>query len=147
MASTKYEEVKDVLIEALRSGMPKTKAAELCGISRSILYEWISRGENGDTEYVDISDTIKKAQADFVKEALSKIKEAGDNKQWQAYAWLLERMFRREFGRLDKVALTDPGGENEYTGFGEDDERRVEKLHSWLAKYREDGAVGNNGHT
>lgn len=113
MASTKFNKVKDVLIEALRAGMPKSQACALCGIRRETLYHWLKRGENGEAEYVNISNAIKKAQAEFVDTAIKKIKEAGDNKQWTAYAWLLERLFPEEFSRVDKVALTDPTGEKE----------------------------------
>jgi len=109
---TKYYGVKDVLLPALREGMPKRQACALCGISKTALYEWIEKGEAGEEGYIEIADAIKAAQAEFVQEGLKKIKKQGES-QWTAWAWMFERMFPEEFGKLDKIALTNPKGDKE----------------------------------
>lgn len=144
MASTKYEKVKDVLIPALREGMPKRQAAALCGIHRDTLYGWLEKAKDGDKNYKDISDTIKKAQAEFVRDRLKSIKKHGES-QFQADAWLLERMFPEDFAKLDKLAMTDPTGKNEYTGTKESNAELAQRVDRFLAGIPESGA--SNGHT
>jgi len=112
MPSTKYESVKDVLIPALREGMPVNQACGLCEISRTIYYEWLKKGEAGEDGFIDIVNTIKKARAEFVQERLKNIKKHA-NSQWQADAWLLERTYPDDFAKLDKLAMTDPSGKTE----------------------------------
>lgn len=110
MAEPKWQEVKDILLPALKEGMPKTQACALAGISRQALYKWIDKGEKGEKPYVDIVVTIKKAQAEFVQDRIKGIKKAGDNGNWQANAWTLERLFPEDFAKHDKVAF---GSEDE----------------------------------
>jgi hypothetical protein len=113
--SYKYDEVKEVLLAALREGMPKSHACDLAGLSRRTFYDWLDRAEDGQVEYAQIAHDIKKAQADFVQARLAEIKKASSGGQWQASAWMLERMFKEDFARLEKVAPTNPDGTEQYS--------------------------------
>ena len=51
-----------------------------------------------------VSQAIKKGRIKFKQKAIKRIQAAGD-KQWQALAWLLERMFKDEFALNTKLEL------------------------------------------
>lgn len=129
------------LADALSIGLPVQFAAALIGINRDTFYEWMSRGaravdevgEDGtigkeDRQYVEFSDTIKKAIAQEILSELAVISRAatgtpaqapvydkegnlvmagspGSPGQWQAAAWKLERLqpdvFARRYFRED----------------------------------------------
>lgn len=90
--------LNDELIEQLakeyRDGIPTRYVCHLTGVPESTLYEWTVRGEadykNGeDTIYAKLWTSIKKAYAEYVKEAKAEMKRK--EKGWQAIAWWLER--------------------------------------------------------
>lgn len=55
--------------------------------------------------FVVFYSQTEKARAKAELRAISTIQTAGNNGQWQAYAWFLERVFYEKYGRRDRVAL------------------------------------------
>jgi len=97
-------EVQTAIVQAVARGLPYCHARRLAGVGRSTFFNWMALGENlrVGTLYRDFRDAVKRADAQFVVEALGHIQAAG-KKQWQAYAWLLERRFPEDFGRREYV--------------------------------------------
>jgi len=120
------ERVK-VILEAIRIGVPLSKAAPLAGISYPTLNNWRVRGEKEKQgKYHDFFIALEKAKADFIGECLKRINEAAEGGQiltttkkffrqgdglrclivikrkthpdWRAAAWLLERLYPDEYG-------------------------------------------------
>ena len=48
-------------------------------------------------------EALKNAEADFKRALLRSIRKAGRDKDWKAHAWMLERIYPGEFGRVDRV--------------------------------------------
>lgn len=85
-------DVESTLVEALRSGEYLENAAALAGIAKSTVYEWLRAGvRDPEGPYGAFSDAIKRAQAEADRDDLGIIKRAGEQGNWQACAWRLER--------------------------------------------------------
>ena len=83
-----------ILVDAIARGLTDQQAANLVGISRSTLAEWLKAGDR-------FSDTIKKARAERLLHRLRLI-EAG------AIAWILERNYGSQFARPREIGQIGP---------------------------------------
>lgn len=109
-------------------------AAQACGVSKRVLYNWLSRAEDLEAAalehvddakvdslgqaiydhtdpaqwaYLDFLHAFKSAQAFAVTEDLRAVRRAGAG--WQARAWMLERRRPTEWGRRDVTKLEVEG--------------------------------------
>lgn len=99
-------QITDQIRALLLAGNFVETVASFVGIHRDTFYEWIRRGERGwqvDIEpvnYVEFSDTIKKAMSQAEVLSLNDIRQRTDN--WQAQAWFLERRHPDKWGNRQK---------------------------------------------
>jgi hypothetical protein len=95
------DDVRTVLLAAIAKGLSFDRAAHLAGINERTFCHWRRIGK-ADTEagnesaYSALCHDIKRSRSAFVAEALERISNAG-RAQWQANAWILERLFPDEF--------------------------------------------------
>lgn len=82
------DENRQAFLDAIEQGLALVHACGVAGFSEDTLANW--RRDDSD-----LSDDIKKAEAEFVKRAFGKITIAD---AWQAQAWQLERRFPTEYG-------------------------------------------------
>ena len=99
-------EIQKTICEELRVGSYVETAVVIAGIHRSTFYRWLKRGEEGDPEYVEFCDTVKKAIAEAEIDAVKRIRDAGKN-TWQAVAWWLERRFPHKWGRHERPVIDE----------------------------------------
>lgn len=111
---------KDLIDEILtykENGLSDKDICDMVGISQQSFYRWLKEaetGQNGDHPEQEasnldlkreLSEGLKKAQASFKAYHIQTITNAA-KKNWQAAAWMLERMYPKEFGRIDRqIAL------------------------------------------
>ena len=101
---TKATEV--TILSALEDGCYMHDAAALAGIGERTLYGWMDRGEaEGRGKFWQFSQDVKKARATF-KSKMVRVVRLSSHENWQAAAWLLERMFPKDYGRKDAHKLT-----------------------------------------
>jgi len=99
-------ELTENLCRWLRAGNFVQTACDMEGISQSIFYEWMRRGERGwqvdrePVDYVEFLDTIKKAIAQVETVTLHELRQGPQN--WQAKAWWLERRHPDKWGNRGK---------------------------------------------
>ena len=89
-------------------GMTNQDVCNLVGIEESTFYKWLQTAEEpgADEKYVKFSDTVKKALSNFKAQHVLNILKASKLPQhWQASAWMLERKFPKEFGKIDRLAV------------------------------------------
>ncbi len=100
MARTKLNpELQQQLVECIESGMYYDLACDAVGISKVTFWNWMNAGKaNKDEQSVNFFNAIKKAKASCAKNALDMIKQHG-LKEWTASAWLLERRYRKLYGK------------------------------------------------
>ena len=82
-------------------GLMDKDACLLAGISTASFCLWKKKGsEEGAPEvYSEFLEAIKEAEAGFKQKRLKNIRVAGDEGDWKANAWLLERKYPEQFGR------------------------------------------------
>jgi hypothetical protein len=84
-------------ITALDARKWREAAYELLGIAKPTFYRWLQEGEASSSGLKrDFCDAIKRARA---VSTATLTKGISDDSGWQAKAWLLERMYPKEYGR------------------------------------------------
>ena len=85
------KERKERIIQAIGAGCSYEMAADYAGITRSTLWAWMKKGEEGkDRNYQTFLNDIKTAEIEGAMANLGTIQEASQ-KDWKAAAWILER--------------------------------------------------------
>jgi hypothetical protein len=95
-------EVQADICHRITRGVPAKSAARAVGISRRTFNDWLARGRDGDERYVDFYDAVERARAEFVSVHVDVVSQAGQDGNWQASAWLLERR-SRDFQRKERT--------------------------------------------
>jgi hypothetical protein len=112
--STKFDRCSHLVLKALETPfVSQEMAAHYAGVHKRTLQKWIAEGAEDSMNDIESDKSIfyhslKKSQVVPAIDAVTGIKMAGDEGQWQALAWLLERLWPRIFGRnaleLEKIA-------------------------------------------
>lgn len=91
-------ETKARLVEGIKLGLSNKLAAQYAGVSESTFYAWRQRGQAGEPEYLELLESIKRAEAQSAAQCLAVIKRAAHEGNWTSAAWLLERRhgYRKE---------------------------------------------------
>ena len=89
-------EVQAIIVTAVRTGASVGFAAELAGVSRRSVFNWMK-----DVE--PFATAVSKARAGYAEDLRRKI---GDSEDWKAAAWLLERQFPDEFSKVERHEVT-----------------------------------------
>ena len=100
----KWNEPIEKFFTAIKLGMSNVKASEFAGFTDKTLYEWLAKGEADleeglDTIYSEFCENLKKTRAECQAFHLQNVIRAGQNGNWQASAWILERLFPTSFGQ------------------------------------------------
>lgn len=98
--------------KALSLGLNVRGACDYAGISEPTYYAYMAQAEEdirheAKSKYVEFFNSVKTAKAAFRIYHMTKIREAAENGSWQASAWSLERLFPDEYGRQDKIVITE----------------------------------------
>lgn len=110
------EEIIKEIETYLKAGNYIETAANIIGIHKSTLYDWLKRGRRALDEeaktgkpipeseelFARFSDAVRKAQAWSEARDLMTIGEHAKG-DWKAAAWRLERKFPERWGRKDRV--------------------------------------------
>lgn len=112
---SKYNaETHKTIVDAIRKGSSKSDAFLLAGISKDVGFDWLRYGRqrpNDYPHYVKLGRDIDEAQAQVRAEMIERVQVAakGDEKNWTAAAWYLERTAPEEYGKREQVRIE--GGE------------------------------------
>ena len=94
------DELSEKICTAARSGLTNEQIAKLVGICPATIYNWLERGRAGDAGFLEFLEAFKKAQAECELRLVQTIQRAANvQDNWQAAAWLLERKYRKRWGR------------------------------------------------
>ena len=82
------------ICDYVAQGHTREVAAQACGIVSTTLYRWMKRGERQpDGPYGEFCRALKRADLEAELACLRQIKEAAQNGDWRAAAWMLERRY------------------------------------------------------
>ncbi len=128
------KELIDEICTYKENGLSDKDVCDMVGIDQSTFCRWLKEAETGidgnDSSKPaanlelkkELSEEIKKAKVAFKAYHIQNINKAS-KKNWQASAWVLERFYPKEFGRIDRqVAMIgeaekDNGMLNEILGY------------------------------
>jgi hypothetical protein len=118
--------MEQTLLDYIRIGTPVRIAVTTAGVSEQTFYSWINRGmaererlklvkgaKENPTEVVFLKflEQVEQAKAEAVTKKVAVIAKSGNDGDWRAAAWWLERQMPEEFGRTDRVEIGGTNGE------------------------------------
>ena len=106
------ETIQARMVQAIEGGNYAPTAAEYAGIGVSTHYDWLKKGETGESPYAEYLEAIKKAEAVAEVRNVTLIQNAAAN-TWTAAAWYLERKHWDRWGKKDRnqIELTGANGQ------------------------------------
>jgi hypothetical protein len=96
--------VLDALFKSLFEGASIKASCNSAGIDRSTITKWCNQAKAGNEKYFKFFNGYKKARADLEISLVNDIRTAAKT-QWQAAAWLLERLMPKRYGRRNVIDL------------------------------------------
>jgi hypothetical protein len=123
------DERSQIIIDAVRNGVPRETAARLAGVAPSTLFLWLSKGQGSTSRYSEFLESVERAGAEAEEEALEVIRQAARGgavlgtrrytkrdgtpvveetrakPDWQAAAWYLERAHRDSWTKTDRIDI------------------------------------------
>ena len=101
-----YELVEQI-VELKRDGLCDADIIAAIGVHPSTFYRWLKDGEEAKSGVKRaLYDNLKKAEAQYKRGLLTTIKSAAESRAqfWTAAAWLLERKYPMEYGKMERKA-------------------------------------------
>ena len=117
---------EQTLLDYIRIGTPVRKAVTASGIAEKTFYNWMSRGmaererqslvpnaKDIPTEviFLQFLQRVEQARAEAIMKKVAVIAKSGNDGDWRAAAWWLERQVPEEFGKTDKFEIGGANGE------------------------------------
>lgn len=101
----------EMVCKNLMAGNTKKTTCMAVGITETTFYRWMEAGASpeGTKMEREFCESVNKACATLKTVLVSKIM---NSQKWQAQAWLLERMFYKEYGRRQLIAHAGADGES-----------------------------------
>ena len=105
------EELIQEIADNLSDGLPITYTCDLLGITKMSFSNWMRQGEQDFNDEIESLSSlffysIKKAQAEYVKNAMRDIQSGRQG--WQGQSWWLERT-RQDFMPKQEITAGDDG--------------------------------------
>jgi hypothetical protein len=114
------------LLDYIRIGTPVRKAVTASGVSEKTFYNWMARGmaererlsmvpnaKENPTEviFLQFLQQVEQARAEAITKKVAVIAKSGNEGDWRAAAWWLERQVPEEFGKTEKFEIGGNNGE------------------------------------
>lgn len=102
-------EVVRKAVKLKKGGAPNKSIAAALGIAESTFYRWTSTPKTSNQR--ELSEGLKKAEADYDNALLGIIAKAAQERDWKAAAWLMERRHPELYSRPEvRAKLLQDGG-------------------------------------
>lgn len=86
------KETLNIICRAMEVGATRKIAAQAAGIHVATLYSWLSMGREGNEQFIEFYERVKKAEGLCALRDLAIITRASET-DWRAAGWRLERRF------------------------------------------------------
>jgi hypothetical protein len=118
--------IEQTLLDYIRIGTPIRVAVASTGIAEKSFYSWMARGlaererlslvkgaKENPTEviFLQFLQQVERAKAEAITKKVAVIAKSGNEGDWRAAAWWLERQMPEEFGKTDKLEIGGNNGE------------------------------------
>ena len=104
MARTKFsEEICECLVESYSQGIPLKYCADIAGIHRKTVYDWMNKGKAAKSgRYRQFYIEMQKAKSKFIAHHIKKIE---NNKSWMSSQYLLQVTDPEQFVVAEKQKI------------------------------------------
>lgn len=93
------------ILQSLANGGYVETSCVAAGITKRTFYNWLEKAEEDeDSVYAEFADLVEKARAQAELANIAIIKAAAVE-NWQAAAWLLERVYPERYGNRNRTTL------------------------------------------
>ena len=100
-------ELQEEICQYIAGGNTFERSCILAGIHHDTLLRWRNKGRTAKSgKFFGFFGAVKRAEEQFKAHNIAIIQQAAI-KQWQAAAWLLERKYPEEFGRREKIEISN----------------------------------------
>ena len=93
------------IVELKRDGLCDADIIAAIGVHQATFYRWLKEGEDAKSGVKRaLYEDLKKAESEYKRRLLTTIKGAAESRAqyWTAAAWLLERKYPMEYGRMER---------------------------------------------
>jgi choline dehydrogenase-like flavoprotein len=119
-------DLEQTLLDYIRIGTPVRVAVASAGVSERSFYSWVNRGRAererlatvkgakqnaSEVVFVQFLQSVERAKAEAITKKVAVIAKSGNDGDWRAAAWWLERQMPEEFGKTDRVEIGGTNGE------------------------------------
>jgi len=119
-------DLEQTILDYIRIGTPVRVAVTTAGVSEQTFYSWINRGvaererlkmikgaKNNPSEVIFLKflESVERAKAEAITKKVAVIAKSGNDGDWRAAAWWLERQMPEEFGKTDRVEIGGTNGD------------------------------------
>jgi transposase len=130
--------VETRVVDAIRAGASREKAAQAAGVSRSTLQNWLVRGQEPKppVKFQKFVAAFREAEVAAYLASVESIRQAADSGDWRAAAFMLERRHRDEFARsaAEQSEQSEQGWVHH--DFSALTDRELDQLQALLAKVK-----------
>jgi hypothetical protein len=119
-------DLEQTILDYIRIGTPVRVAVTSAGVSEQTFYSWINRGvaererlkmikgakiNTSEVIFLKFLESVERAKAEAITKKIAVIAKSGNDGDWRAAAWWLERQMPEEFGKTDRVEIGGTNGE------------------------------------
>lgn len=124
------------VVDAIRAGASREKAAQEAGIDRSTLQRYLARGQGpkAPVRFQKFVEAFKAAEVAAYLASVDSIPQAADRGDWRAAAFMLERRHSDEFGRNAPERDGAGGDESVHWDFSQLTNKQLADLQALLEK-------------
>ena len=93
------------IVELKRDGLCDADIIAAIGVHQATFYRWLKEGEDAKSGVKRaLYEDLKKAESEYKRRLLTTINGAAESRAqyWTAAAWLLERKYPMEYGRMER---------------------------------------------
>lgn len=99
--------IKNKIGRSIEKGMSIKNAVKIAGIHESTYYDWMHKGEAATSgQYSEFYKYIEMCKAKSEEKLITVITDAADKGDWKPAAWILERRFPDQWGKIDRLDIS-----------------------------------------
>jgi hypothetical protein len=101
------DEITNIICENIEMGLSYSLSAAGAQITFQTFNDWMKKAqeEGADEQYIEFATRVRAAETACAKDCLLRVREASKCGTWAASAWLLERRFKNDYGRQERIDM------------------------------------------
>lgn len=98
-------EMIENLRDCIKIGMSYSATSAALNISEDTFYSYMRKGKEGLAPYASFYGTVREAEAELMKDCLTRLRKVADTGNMESIKFILERRFPAEWGKRDNINI------------------------------------------